>query len=85
MENAGKASKAVVKRLIEDIRFFADAVREQSGKMMDEAIGLHSQWDDPQYDTFEKYMRQLTEDLVRDTQELDYCADQLEERELREI
>lgn len=85
MANAGKANKAVVKRLVEDVRFFAAAVREQSKKMMLEAEELKRDWDDPQYARFRAYMQELTQSLFADTKELDYCADRVEERELKEI
>lgn len=83
--NSGRASKQIVKNLVEDIRYFADVVKEEAQKMMNETEQLNSSWNDTQYRNFENFMRSLTEDLVRDTAVLYDCADKIEERELKGI
>lgn len=83
--NSGRASKQIVKNLVEDIRYFADIVKEESIKMMKETEQLGGSWNDTQYRNFESFMRTLTEDLVRDTAVLYDCADKIEERELKGI
>lgn len=85
MADSGRASKVVVKKLIEDIKFFSNAVNLEAGKMMNLASGLQSQWDDPQYRNFLTYMENLTSELKRNTKDLEYVAERLEERELKEI
>lgn len=80
MPNAGKANVEVVKRMIADIRFFADAVRGEGRKMADEAHVLKQDWNDPQYEKYVKYISSLTDTLISNTSELDYCADELERR-----
>jgi len=85
MADSGKSSKVVVKKLIEDIRFFSNAVNAESAKMLNLATSLQSQWNDPQYRSFLAYMENLTHELSHNTRNLDYVADRLEERELKEI
>ena len=83
--NSGRASKQIVKNLVDDIRYFADIVKEEAQKMMSETEQLNSSWNDTQYNNFENFMRALTEDLVKDTAALYDCADKIEERELKGI
>ena len=83
--NSGKANKQVVKNLVEDIRYFADIVKEEATKMMNETLQLGGSWNDTQYQHFENFMSDLTENLVKDTAVLYDCADKIEERELKEI
>lgn len=83
--NSGKANKQVVKNLVDDIRYFADIVKEDARKMMNEARELNAYWNDAQYRNFESFMRELTEELERDTSALYDCADKIEERELKGI
>lgn len=85
MADRGKASKVVVKKLVEDIRFFSKAVKNESKKMMSIAQELNSQWNDPQYKNFLKFMEDLTSSLIADTKDLDYTATKVEERELKEL
>lgn len=80
MANSGKANVEVIKRMVGDIRFFADAVRREGKKMADEAHGLRNEWNDPQYDKYERYIAELADDLIAGTSELDYCANELEKR-----
>lgn len=81
--NSGKASKEVVKNLIEDIRYFADIVKEDAKKMMDDVEQLNRYWNDTQYRNFENFMRTLTEDLEKNTAVLYDCANKIEEREIK--
>lgn len=83
MADAGKASKAVVKRLIEDIKYFSQAVNQESNKMMSIAENLQSSWNDPQFKKFLSYMQQLTTELKENTKDLNYVAEKLEEREIK--
>ncbi len=83
--NSGRANKQIVKNLVDDIRYFADIVKEEAQKMMSETEQLNASWNDTQYRTFEDFMRSLTDDLVRDTAVLYDCADKIEERELKGI
>lgn len=83
--NSGRANKQIVKNLVEDIRYFADVVKEEAQKMMRETEELNGSWNDTQYRNFENFMRTLTEDLKRDTAVLYDCADKIEERELKGI
>lgn len=83
--NSGRASKQVVRNLVEDIRYFADIVKEEAQKMMRETQQLNSSWNDPQYRNFENFMNTLTDELVRNTAVLYDCADKIEERELKGI
>lgn len=83
MADSGKASKVVVKRLVEDIDYFAGAVKEDAGKMLREAEDLQNYWNDPQYKSFLAFMQDLTSELTKDTENLDYCARKIEERELK--
>lgn len=83
--NSGRASKQVVKNLIDDIRYFADMVKEDAAKMMREAQELNTYWNDTQYRNFENFMQSLTGDLVKDTAVLYECADKIEEREIKGI
>lgn len=83
MADSGKASKVVVKRLVEDIDYFASAVKEDANKMLREAEDLQNYWNDPQYKSFLSFMQDLTGDLTKDTENLDYCARKIEERELK--
>ena len=53
--------------------------------MLNLATGLQSQWNDPQYRSFLAYMENLTSDLKKNTKDLEYVAQRLEERELKEI
>lgn len=85
MADSGKAVKAVVKKMIEDIKFFSNAVNVESNKMLNLAQNLQSQWNDPQYRSFLAYMENLTSELKRNTKDLEYVAQRLEERELKEI
>lgn len=85
MADSGRAVKAVVKKMIEDIKFFSNAVNVESGKMLTLAQNLQSQWNDPQYRSFLAYMENLTSELKRNTKDLEYVAQRLEERELKEI
>ena len=85
MADSGKASKIVVKKLIEDIRFFSNAVNVEANKMMNLASSLQNQWNDPQYRKFLSYMENLTTELKGNTKDLEYVASRLEERELKEI
>ncbi len=83
--NSGRANKQIVKNLVDDIRYFADIVKEEAQKMMSETEQLNASWNDTQYRTFEDFMRSLTDDLARDTAVLYDCADKIEERELKGI
>lgn len=83
--NSGRANKQIVKNLVDDIRYFADVVKEEAQKMMSETEQLNASWNDTQYRSFENFMRNLTDDLVRDTAALYECADKIEERELKGI
>ncbi len=83
--NSGRANKQIVKNLVDDIRYFADVVKEEAQKMMNETEQLNSSWNDTQYRTFENFMQTLTDDLVGDTAVLYDCADKIEERELKGI
>lgn len=83
--NSGRASKQIVKNLVDDIRYFADVVKEEAQKMMKETEQLGASWNDTQYRNFENFMNTLTDDLVRDTAVLYDCADKIEERELKGI
>ncbi len=83
--NSGKANKQVVKNLVDDIRYFADIVKEEATKMMNETLQLNGSWNDTQYRNFESFMSDLTENLVKDTAVLYDCADKIEERELKGI
>ena len=56
MENRGKSEKTVVKAFVNDLRFFVDAIVDESNKMEDEAENLSSSWNDPQYDKFKEYI-----------------------------
>ena len=85
MADSGKASKVVVKKLVDDIVFFADKVKEFSGEMFVEADNLQVQWNDPQYLRFLSYMKDLTDSLTGDTAKLYDCADKITERELKGI
>lgn len=85
MADSGRAVKAVVKKMIEDIKFFSNAVNVESGKMLTLAQNLQSQWNDPQYRSFLAYMENLTSELKKNTKDLEYVAQRLEERELKEI
>ena len=85
MADSGRAVKAVVKKMIEDIKFFSNAVNVESGKMLTLAQNLQSQWNDPQYRSFVAYMENLTSELKKNTKDLEYVAQRLEERELKEI
>ena len=85
MADSGKASKVVVKKLIEDIKFFSNAVKLEANKMMNLASNLQSKWDDPQYRKFLGYMENLTTELKANTKDLEYVAERLEERELKGI
>jgi hypothetical protein len=83
MADSGKASKVVVKRLVGDIDYFAESVKEDAAKMLREAEDLQAYWNDPQYQNFLSFMRDLTDELVKDTANLDYVARKIEERELK--
>lgn len=83
--NSGRANKQIVKNLVDDIRYFADIVKEEAQKMMSETEQLNASWDDTQYRTFESFMSTLIDDLVRDTAVLYDCANKIEERELKGI
>lgn len=83
MADSGRASKVVVKRLVDDIDYFAASVKEDAAKMLREAEELQSFWNDPQYVSFLNFMHELTDNLTQDTQNLDYCARKIEERELK--
>ncbi len=85
MANSGKATKAVVKQMVEYIRYFADSVKEDSGKMMDEAQSLNSYWNDTQYQNFLRLIEELTSSLVDKTRALYDCADKVEEHELKRL
>jgi hypothetical protein len=85
MADSGRAVKAVVKKMIEDIKFFSNAVNVESGKMLTLAQNLQSQWNDPQYRSFLAFMENLTSELKKNTKDLEYVAQRLEERELKEI
>lgn len=81
--NSGKANIQIVKYLVEDIRYFADMVKEEVQKMMAEVEELNSSWNDTQYRNFENFMRTLTDDLLKDTAVLYDCADKVEDREIK--
>ena len=83
MADSGKASKVVVKRLVDDIDYFASAVKEDANNMLGEAENLHNYWNDPQYQSFLAFMQDLTAELTKETENLDYCARKIEERELK--
>lgn len=85
MANSGKAQKAVVRKLVSDIRFFSEQVKLQSEKMIGISEALSHSWNDPQYEKFRNYMTELCNDLKNGTKELDYCANKLEETEIRGI
>ena len=85
MENRGKSEKTVVKAFVNDLRFFVDAIVDESNKMEDEAENLSSSWNDLQYDKFKEYIDQLTKDLKDKTKIISDCANKIEERELKEI
>lgn len=85
MENRGKSEKTVVKAFVNDLRFFVDAIVDESNKMEKEANDLSSSWNDPQYDKFKEYIDQLTKDLKDKTKIIADCANKIEERELKEI
>ena len=85
MENRGKSEKTVVKAFVNDLRFFVDAIVDESNKMEDEAENLSSSWNDPQYDKFKEYIDQLTKYLKDKTKIISDCANKIEERELKEI
>lgn len=85
MANSGKAQKAVVRKLVSDIRFFSEQVKIQSDKMIAVSEGLQHSWNDPQYEKFRNYMNELCSELKNGTKELDYCANKLEETEIRGI
>lgn len=73
MENRGKSEKTVVKAFVNDLRFFVDAIVDESNKMEDEAENLSSSWNDPQYDKFKEYIDQLTKDLKDKTKIISDC------------
>lgn len=85
MADSGKASKVVVKKLIEDIKFFSNAVKVEANKMMNLSVALQSKWNDPQYKKFLAYMESLTTELKANTKDLEYVSERLEERELKGI
>ena len=85
MENRGKSEKTVVTAFVNDLRFFAEAIVDESNKMKNEAENLSSSWNDPQYDKFKEYIDQLTKDLKDKTKKISDCANKIEERELKEI
>lgn len=84
-KTSGRADRKTVLEMIKQIRFFAESVREDASKMMSEAHDLSSVWNDPQYDSFMQYMEQLTTSLKSQTEMLDYCANQVEEHEIKRL
>lgn len=82
---SGKSDKAVVRRLVSDIREFSAEINNNADKMMQETDDLNRYWDDPQYKAFREYMEGIINDLERATSVLNEAADTVEQRELKEI
>lgn len=85
MATGGKANKAIVLKLVEYINYFADSVKEDSAKMLAIARDIKSNWNDPQYEKFIRFMEEFTQDLVKDTQSLYDCAYQVKEHEINRL
>ncbi len=82
---SGKSDKAVVRRLVSDIREFSAEINDQADKMAKETNELNRYWDDPQYKAFREYMESIVSDLAKATSVLNEAADMVEQRELKEI
>lgn len=85
MANSGKANKAAVKQMVDYIRYFADSVKEDSQKMMQDARDLNDYWNDTQYQNFLRLIEELTTGLESKTVQLYDCADKVEQHELKEL
>lgn len=85
MADSGKAQKAVVRKLVSDLRFYSAQVKIQADKINKIADDMSSSWRDGQYQKFRAYIGGLSSELKNDTKELDYAADMLEKTEINGI
>lgn len=85
MADSGRAQKAVVRKLVSDLRFYSAQVKIQADKISKIADDMSSSWCDGQYQKFRAYIGGLSSELKNDTKELDYAADMLEKTEINGI
>ncbi len=64
--NKGKASRAVVQALINDMNDFSEYVNGELQAMLNQAERLGESWKDPQYSQFSSFISELTESLKKD-------------------
>lgn len=83
MANSGKSNINVVKSVIADLNFFSGLIKSEGAKMQREAEGLSSYWKDKQYSKFLSYINELVGELNKSADDLELCANNLENSEMR--
>ena len=65
-ENKGRANREVVQKLINDMNDFSEFVKNELLVIVDQTERLSESWNDPQYDQFSSFIRELTSSLNKD-------------------
>ena len=66
MAEQGRANRAVVQALINDMNAFNEHVTAEIQKMMNKTSALASAWQDPQYNQFSAFMEELSASMRQD-------------------
>lgn len=80
MANTGKASKIVILEFINNIEKFNDCVANEIQDIQQDAIALGDYWDDPQYEAFIEFTKEIIKSLKNDIAILEYIEKNLKQK-----
>lgn len=80
MADQGRAKKVVVKKVIEDSNKFSKNIKDALRYIVERTDDLKDYWDDPQYEAFKKYIKDMAIELYDGLKKFDESVNSLTQK-----